>query len=677
MQFANPSFLWALLAVSIPIIVHLFHFQKHRKVYFTNVDLLKELNVQKRNLSILRQLIILTLRILSIIAIVFTFANPFIKRDNSTNFGNSNLVNIYIDNSASMEIMNNEISALESAKNRAKQIVYLYGDNSIYRIFSNGTPVYQPLLNKNEAIACIDEVNATFKQKSTASIISSFNAVDDRVKDFNVINYYISDIQRNTFDTTSVKNIQNHSCLIPISNVSSSNLNVEDVVFESQVNTISSLHEINVLIANESEEDFNKIPVNLHISNKLVSTSTFDFKANSSSKIQLFFPDDEIGVKHGFAEVSDNSIVFDNKFYFTYKIEDKIKILDIYNDKPNDYISILYESDSLFEFTAVNDKQLRYNELSRYDLVILDNLETIPSGMANQIAEAVKDGTNCLILPGENIDIGTYNFMLKSVEFGEISAKTTTDDRNMSFDFKSDYFSGMFSKLPDLKKDNLELPVVEQYYPINLKDGISLMKLTDHQSSILSYKMSGLGNVFLFSTLFDSDYSDLHLNTLFVPMMYKISFWGKHSMSSNYSPSQKVIPLTINVKEVHGLELVCLEDSTFKDYSFITIKDRLYVKVENAELPAGNYSVMEDGVVVDGFSVNNDRTESSLDFYTIDELKSLESDELTIVQASDKDFLTTLNDAVTNKELWKLFLLISITLLVIEMILLRFWEGKM
>lgn len=677
MQFANPSFLWALLAVSIPIIVHLFHFQKHRKVYFTNVDLLKDLNTQKRNLSVLRQLIILTLRILSVIAIVFIFANPFIKRENSTNFGNSNLVNIYIDNSASMEIMNNEISALESAKNRAKQIVYLYGDNSLFRVFSNVSPVYQPLLNKNEAVAFIDDITTTFKQKSTASIVSSFNAVDERVKDFNVVNYYISDIQINTFDTTSVKNLHNNSYIIPISNFSSSNINVENVVFESQINTISSLHEINVIVANESDESFNKLPVNLHVSNELVSTSTYDFEANSSVKIPLFFPDDKIGVKHGYAEVDDNSIEFDNKFYFTYIIEDKIKVLDIYDDKPNDYISILYESDSLFEFTTVNAKQLRYNELSKYDLIILDNLESIPSGMASEIANVVKDGTNCLLIPGDNIDVETYNFMLKSVEFGEISTKTINSDRNMTFDFKSDFFSGMFSKLPDLKKDNIELPVVAQYYPVNLKDGISLVKLTDENSSILSYKMSGLGNIFLFSTLFEKGYSDIHLNTLFVPAMYKISFWGKHSISKNYEPSQKVIPLSVNADEVDNFKLVCLADSTFKDYSFTTIKDRVYVKVNSAELPAGNYSVVEDGFVVDGFSINNDRTESLLEFYATEELKSLESETLSVVQASDKDFVNTLNDAVTNKELWKLFLLLAVALLVTEMILLRFWEGKM
>ncbi|MBK7818939.1 MAG: BatA domain-containing protein [Sphingobacteriaceae bacterium] len=37
MMFVYPLFLWALTAISIPIIIHLFNFRRSKKVYFTNV----------------------------------------------------------------------------------------------------------------------------------------------------------------------------------------------------------------------------------------------------------------------------------------------------------------------------------------------------------------------------------------------------------------------------------------------------------------------------------------------------------------------------------------------------------------------------------------------------------------------------------------------------------------
>ncbi|MBE0638176.1 MAG: BatA domain-containing protein, partial [Bacteroidales bacterium] len=43
MEFVNPLFLYGLAAIAIPIIIHLFNFRKFRKVYFTNVKFLEEL----------------------------------------------------------------------------------------------------------------------------------------------------------------------------------------------------------------------------------------------------------------------------------------------------------------------------------------------------------------------------------------------------------------------------------------------------------------------------------------------------------------------------------------------------------------------------------------------------------------------------------------------------------
>ncbi|HZI25620.1 MAG TPA: BatA domain-containing protein, partial [Chryseolinea sp.] len=42
MSFLYPSFLWALLALAIPIIIHLFNFRKTTQVLFSNNRFLKE-----------------------------------------------------------------------------------------------------------------------------------------------------------------------------------------------------------------------------------------------------------------------------------------------------------------------------------------------------------------------------------------------------------------------------------------------------------------------------------------------------------------------------------------------------------------------------------------------------------------------------------------------------------
>ena len=75
MRFANPTILFALSAVSIPILIHLFNLRKFKRVLFTNVQLLKEVQQQTIKQHRLKHLLVLLSRILFILFLVFAF--PF------------------------------------------------------------------------------------------------------------------------------------------------------------------------------------------------------------------------------------------------------------------------------------------------------------------------------------------------------------------------------------------------------------------------------------------------------------------------------------------------------------------------------------------------------------------------------------------------------------------------
>jgi hypothetical protein len=55
MGFVYPYFLFALLTIAIPIIIHLFHFRRFKTVYFTNVRFLKEVQEQTSNRQKIRK----------------------------------------------------------------------------------------------------------------------------------------------------------------------------------------------------------------------------------------------------------------------------------------------------------------------------------------------------------------------------------------------------------------------------------------------------------------------------------------------------------------------------------------------------------------------------------------------------------------------------------------------
>ena len=113
MQFLKPEFLYALLALIIPILVHLFHLRRFQKQSFTNVAFLKQIKLQTRRSSTLKKWLILFIRLFAIACIVLAFAKPFIPNSNKTS-GTPEIV-IYLDNSFSMQAKNQKGPLLSGA----------------------------------------------------------------------------------------------------------------------------------------------------------------------------------------------------------------------------------------------------------------------------------------------------------------------------------------------------------------------------------------------------------------------------------------------------------------------------------------------------------------------------------------------------------------------------------
>src|SRR5688572_4744487 len=128
MTFLYPSFLWALTAVLVPVIIHLFNFRRYKKVYFSNVRFLRELQLESKSRSRLREILVLTARCLALAALILAFCRPFIPEEgHQKQVSGPASLSIYIDNSFSMENVNRQGRLLDVAKQRARDIVKAYG----------------------------------------------------------------------------------------------------------------------------------------------------------------------------------------------------------------------------------------------------------------------------------------------------------------------------------------------------------------------------------------------------------------------------------------------------------------------------------------------------------------------------------------------------------------------
>jgi len=103
MTFLQPAMLWGLLALSIPIIIHLLNRRRHKTVKWAAMQFLLRATRESRGRKRLRHILILTCRALGIAALATAAALPVISSLLGFGAGRPELVVLVLDRSASME----------------------------------------------------------------------------------------------------------------------------------------------------------------------------------------------------------------------------------------------------------------------------------------------------------------------------------------------------------------------------------------------------------------------------------------------------------------------------------------------------------------------------------------------------------------------------------------------
>ena len=137
MQFAHPEILYALSALIVPILVHLFQLRRFKIQEFTNLAFLKIIKLQTRRSSTLKKWLVLSLRLLALSCIIMAFAQPYFSNLKTKEI-RPELV-IFLDNSFSMQAVDSKGMLLE----RSIQDIITYLDHDLeINIFTN-TKTYQ------------------------------------------------------------------------------------------------------------------------------------------------------------------------------------------------------------------------------------------------------------------------------------------------------------------------------------------------------------------------------------------------------------------------------------------------------------------------------------------------------------------------------------------------------
>ena len=641
MQFKHPEILYALLLLLIPIIIHLFQLRRFQKVPFTNVTFLKQINLQTRKSSQIKKWLTLITRLLLLSAIIFAFAQPY--KSNIKSFNTKKETVIFLDNSFSMQVKGESGPLLQ----RAVQDLLNYFDNEeMVSVITNNSSFKNVTLSgiKNDLIQLGYSSNQMDYQSAFLKANNYFSTDESSLK--NMI--FISDFQDKNESVINNEESDVKVNLIQLQPVNTNNVSVDSLYIS---NKSTSTIEISLILKNQGE-NIQDLSVSLYDKTKLIAKTSVNIE--ESSQVAFTLKNNEF--IEGKVVINDAQLQFDNVLYFNINKPDKINVLSI-NGSDDKFLKKIFTK-SEFKYQSLDLNNITYSDIPEQSLVILNEINTFPSSLIETLKSFAERDGFIVIIPSDNIVLDSYNQLFNKLKTINYNSLLNVEKKIIKINFSHPLYNNVFNN----KISNFQYPKVNKLYPIINNNGSSILSYEDGSPFLISR-----GNMYVFSASINLKNSNFQNSPLIVPTLYNI---GKQSMqlSRPYFTIGLENKIDINTTLSQDQVLILENEATKIIPQQQSFNNKVSIITNETPELAGNYRVFNNSEVVENLSYNYNRNESVLNYMKLNESENVS------VSNSVSNVLTDIKSNTKVNELWKWFIIFALIMLIIEMLILKFYK---
>lgn len=679
MTFLQPSFLWALTALALPVIIHLFNFRKYKKVYFTNVKFLRQVQIETKSKSRLRELLVLLFRMLMLAALVLAFSQPVIRDKNNAQIqAGSRYISLYIDNSFSMENLGRNGPLLDQARQKAKELVNAFGIQDKFQVLTNEFQgKQQRFCDKQEAIALIDEIRSSAVPRKLNQVIERqrelLNGTGSNAKRM----FILSDAQKSTFNLLQLqKQDSTPIALVPFAPNLVNNVFIDSCWFESPVQQSGEIQHLRARIVNKGDKTIESGSAKLLVNGNPIALSSFTLLPGALTELRFTFECKTSGLNFGSVKIDDYPVTFDDVFYFAFNSQLNIPVYLINgNVQSGDALQALFSNDSLFQVSIGTESQINYSTFRKVEVIVLNQLKDIPSGLVSELQRFSEKGGAIIVLPADAETGLGYTGLLSALNLPGLGAADTSNLRVEKIELASGFYSGVFEKL----EEDLNLPLIKKHYRLNKNsrnDFEALLKLINGDI-LLGRSKFKQAEVYLFSASLNNSSGSFGKHALFVPTFYRMCF-AAIKQAPLYYPviSNTALYYSGVYSEEEMPPRIVSFDSTMEvipELRNTTHALKLFTRDQITR--PGFYTLKKGNKTLQALAFNYERLESDLSCYSIEELENHLSDQhlstVKILNANEKDFTEQVLQGSEPKRLWKLFIILALVFLLAESVVLR------
>lgn len=669
MSFLYPLFLAAGATLAIPVLIHLFNLRRYKTVYFPHTRFLKNIQLKSQKQSQIRHKLLLALRLLFLAALILAFAQPFFQGDRKTETS-KNLQVIYLDNSASMSVKKGARSLLEIAKDAARQQVRQAPAGSRMILLTNDKPVSYQSLPADKVLNAINNTDISSSVKTSNQVWATVQSMIQNEGMDEADIYYYSDFQRNAFSQQRDKNLMDKINFIgvPIQANTVQNIFIDTAYLNSPVLQTGQSNQLIVRTRAIGKMPKERPVLQLSINGQVKSATSLNFNEKNEGVDTLAFQVNDAGWQKMVLALNDAAVRFDDTFMITARSAPSLSVLVLNEGQTNPYIQAAFKAYNGFRLNQIPAVQAP-GDLREYNLIILNGVTRIDGAMAGIIAKALNQGQSICIFPDRTDNVAALNEGLRKLGDISISSTNTEVQPASTLQQGSSLVKDLFERIPE----NVQLPVANWHYVINAG-------LTANQQAIISFRNGdpflakytpSRGQLYICATSADLTGGNFPGSYFFVPFLYQMAMQSRGGdVYAITAGKQQPVYLPLNNADernmIHlyapGIDAIPPQRPSGAG---------LEVFADQVVNQAGFYTLATaQGADTATIALNQDRTESSLDLWNINNLKSEWKGEG--IKWIDVSRAAAANSAVNAASfpLWKVCVILALLMLAAETIVL-------
>ncbi len=665
MSFVFPAFLWALTALSVPIIVHLFNFRKTQKIYFSSNRFLRQVQEATSAKRRLKHYLILASRLLFLLFLILAFAQPFIPASEQVS-ARQNII-LYLDNSLSMSVpVEEKTRALDAGIQIAAQVVDIFQPDTRFQLITND---FAPFSNTYKTKAEVSDlltqvrlspVSRTFKEVKERIDLTNRSARQDEI-------FWISDFQKSTIGNLepALLDSTQRLHLVPLPLQPLANIFVDTAYLENPFVVGGEKNTLHVKLRNDGARAVEQLLVKLSVDGIQTGTSSVSIPAKGAMSTSFDLVSVNLRISKAVISFNDYPVSFDNEFNLALNFSEKVRVVEIKNTTTATAIERVFGNKELFGFRSFDARNVNYAAFEETDLIVVNGLDRLDASLVQALRRYVLQGGALLVVPSATPDVTSYRSLLA------IQTLTLAGEGPLTELDHPDFINPFFENVFEERSTRLVLPRAKPVLQWGA-DRSALLKFKDDKPFLSQFNQTG--KLFLLASPLQDGYNELQHNFLFLPVMYRMATSAKKADWKPYYSLNETL-ITMRVDSLSGEQPLRLIGQQEIIPVQRKLSDRILLELPRHAMQAGFYHAVIGRDTIGLFAFNLSSRESLLEQWLGEAVKNQlgGSANITLFEGnSSETFSSEIKARYLGKPLWKYALILALFFLLVEILLIRF-----